>query len=83
MNMAMISTNCEQDKLQRLVDHVERRQLHRAGRSSCPRAWLVQWLATPREDLNWLKPATFLAHEDFDLILVGLLIRSQTSREWR
>lgn len=80
--MTMRSSPCEQDKLQRLVDQVEQRQFHREERMSSARAWLVQWLSTPQADLNGRKHASFLEHDDFDLILLGLLVKRQTSREW-
>lgn len=70
-------------KLQRLIDQVERHQLHRSANVSSPREWLIRWLSTPQEALNGRKPAYFLDHEDFDLILVGLLIKLQTAHEWQ
>jgi hypothetical protein len=60
-------------QLKRLLEQVERRQLHRGSRFATPREWLVNWLATPFDDLNGRKPASYLEDENFDLILVGLL----------
>jgi hypothetical protein len=70
-------------KLQRLVNQVERSQLHGGTEAISAREWLIKWLATPQEALDGRKPALFLDHEDFDLILVGLLIRGQTRQAWR
>jgi hypothetical protein len=46
------------------------------------REWLIKWLSTPKDDLNGRKPAQFLGHEDFDLVLVGILIKDQTANAW-
>jgi len=78
-----IEHNGAQLKLQRLVDQVERCQLHLGTEVSGPREWLIKWLSTPLDDLDGRKPSHFLDHEDFDLILVGLLIRKQTKHAWR
>ncbi len=67
-------------KLQRLIDQVERLQLHVACDLASPRAWLVEWLGTPQEELNGQRPSRFLLHEDFDLILVGMLIKARTAQ---
>lgn len=69
-------------EIQRLVDQVERRQLHKGSAFSDPRAWLINWLSTPDEDLNGRRPSYFLQDADWDLILVGLLIRKQTRSAW-
>ncbi len=69
-------------QIQRLVDHVANRALHRNSGIADPRDWLVQWLSTPQEALNGRKPASYLADQDCDLILVGLLIRAQTASAW-
>lgn len=69
-------------EIQRLVDQVERRQLHKGSAFSDPRAWLINWLTTPDEDLNGRRPSYFLQDADWDLILVGLLIRKQTRSAW-
>ena len=69
--------------LQRLVDQVETRQLHKGSSFDDPRAWLENWLTTPEDDLNGRKPAIFLQEPDCDLILVGLLIRKQTRIVWK
>jgi predicted nucleotidyltransferase len=71
-----------QDKLQRLVAHIERHQLHVRDCVCSPREWLIKWLATARDDLNGRKPAYFLGHEDFDLVLVGILLKEQTAQAW-
>jgi hypothetical protein len=72
--MTRIQRNFEYTpQLKRLLDQVERRQLHQGTCYESPRDWLVNWLATPFDDLNGRKPASFLDNEDFDLILVGLL----------
>ena len=73
----------QHDKLQRLIDQVERHQLHKRASTCNPRDWLIKWLATPKDDLNGRKPAHFLGHEDFDLVLVGILIKEQTAHAWR
>ena len=69
-------------KLQRLIDQVERHQLHKGADVHGSQEWLLKWLSTPRFDLNGRKPAHFLDHEDFDLILVGILIKERTSQAW-
>jgi hypothetical protein len=74
--------NGSPQQLQRLIDQVERLGLHRAMEALSPREWLIRWLATPQDELNGRKPASFLEHEDFDLILVGLLIRARTAQAW-
>lgn len=71
-----------QDKLQRLIEQVERHQLHKRSSICSPREWLIKWLSTPKDDLNGRKPAHFLGHEDFDLVLVGILIKEQTAHAW-
>lgn len=71
-----------QDKLQRLIEQVERHQLHKRSHTCSPREWLIKWLSTPKDDLNGRKPAHFLGHEDFDLVLVGILIKEQTADAW-
>lgn len=38
-------------KLQRLIEQVERHQLHKQTNTGSPREWLVKWLATPKDDL--------------------------------
>lgn len=68
-------------KLTRLLEQIEARQLHRQGQS--PRAWLAQWLSTPFDDLNGRQPSHFLPCADYDLILIGLLIKLQSSLAWQ
>lgn len=75
-------TVSSQHKLQRLIDQVERHQLHQGADVSGPREWLIKWLLTPQDDLSGRKPAYFLDHEDFDLLLVGILIKERTTRAW-
>lgn len=72
-------------KLQRLVEQVEARQLHvqTAGPRLSPSAWLARWLSTPFDDLDGRQPAYFLPYADYDLILIGLLIKLQTSLIWQ
>jgi hypothetical protein len=69
-------------QLKRLLDQVEQHQLHRGSTFGTPREWLVNWLATPFDDLNGRKPASFLGDDDYDLILVGLLahLKPEASR---
>lgn len=69
-------------QLRRLIEQVERLELHAHEVAMSPREWLVRWLATPQDALDGRKPAWFLAHEDFDLILVGLLMMARTERAW-
>ncbi len=69
-------------KLQRLLEQVQLKGLHRGSEFDDPRAWLINWLYTPDEDLNGHNPARFLDDPDCDLILVGLLIRKQTRLAW-
>ncbi len=71
-------------KLQRLLEQVEARQLHMQGHGlgQSPGAWLAQWLSTPFDDLNGRQPSHFLAYADYDLILIGLLIKLQSSMAW-
>jgi hypothetical protein len=69
-------------QLLRLIEQVERRQLHRGSGFDDPRAWLVHWLGTPDADLNGRKPISFIEEADWDLILVGLLIRKRTRQAW-
>lgn len=68
-------------KLNRLLEQIEARQLHRPGQN--PRAWLAEWLCTPFDDLNGRQPAHFLPYADYDLILIGLLIQLQSSLAWK
>lgn len=76
-------------KLQRLLEQVEARQLHARGpahgrgQGQSPGAWLAQWLTTPFDDLDGRQPSHFLAYADYDLILIGLLIKLQSSMVWR
>lgn len=71
-------------KLHRLLEQVEARQLHVQVHepAQSPGAWLAQWLSTPLDDLNGRQPSHFLAYADYDLILIGLLIKRQSSLAW-
>lgn len=57
----------------RLLAVVEGRNLHPLWQA--PLAWLHEWMDTPRPDLNGRCPSSFTSEEDWDLILVGLLLR--------
>lgn len=70
-------------KLNRLLEQVEARQLHAQGQGQSPAAWLAKWLSTPFDDLNGRQPSHFLAYADYDLILIGLLIKLQSSLVWQ
>ena len=67
--------------MQRLVEQVKLRQLHR-GSTYNPEEWLLNWLQTPDPDLNDRKPAHFLKDPDSDLIILGLLVTTQTRMAW-
>jgi len=74
----MTSRICEETPLpapfRRLCDLVQARGLHRGSDFHDPLAWLLDWMHTPRSDLDGRFPAVFTGQPDWDLVLAGLLL---------
>lgn len=65
----------ESHPLERLVEQVQLRHLHEGSAFSDPRQWLIDWLSRPADYLSGRRPADFLMHEDWDLLILSLLMQ--------
>jgi hypothetical protein len=65
----------ESHPLERLVEQVQLRRLHEGSAFSDPREWLIDWLSHPAEYLSGQRPADFLMDEDWDLLILSLLMQ--------
>lgn len=65
----------ESHPLERLVEQAQLRHLHQGSAIADPRQWLVDWLSRPADYLSGRRPADFLMHEDWDLLILSLLMQ--------
>lgn len=61
--------------LARLVQQVQLRHLHMGSAFSDPAQWFLDWLSRPADYLSGQRPADFLRDDDWELIILSLLMQ--------